>query len=277
MIINKFFSKISSKKNVDFSEKKNFDFPVNEIFYWRPLTGGHNFGDHLAKIIVNKVLATHGHMVEEEVNISKKIFSVGSVLHFAKNDNVIWGSGINGKKMSLEDHQYKTLDVRAVRGPLTRNFLNEKNIFVPEIYGDPALLLPYIFPGRFKKNSKKSISIVPNLHDLPKIKNKTLHNIISPFSSWNKCIKEILEAELIISSSLHGIIIAEAYGVPARYVRLSETENMFKYNDYMLGTGRSHMEAANNIDEAIEMGGMSPLVFNPTPLLNAFPIDLWRN
>ena len=41
----------------------------------------------------------------------------------------------------------------------------------------------------------------------------------------------------MVSSSLHGIVIAEAYGVPAVLVA-SSTEPVFKYEDYYAGTGR---------------------------------------
>lgn len=58
------------------------------------------------------------------------------------------------------------LDVRAVRGPLTREFLLKKGIACPEIYGDPTLLFPLYFP-EFKKAAKSSrdYSIVPHFSD----------------------------------------------------------------------------------------------------------------
>ncbi|MEJ7683905.1 MAG: polysaccharide pyruvyl transferase family protein [Segetibacter sp.] len=114
------------------------------------------------------------------------------------------------------------------------------------------------------------------MHDLQTAKEKKWDNVISPFTIWNNCISEILEADLVIASSLHGLIIAEAYGIPARYIRISETENLFKYNDYMMGTGRNEIDYARDIGEAIEMGGMRPPVFDAVKLLQTFPIDLWK-
>jgi len=246
-----------------------------DLYYWKPTKSGLNFGDHLSSIIVNKILGDNGHMLEEETAETKKLFAVGSVLHFAKDGDVVWGSGVNGKIVSSE-HTFKNLDVRAVRGPLTRDFLMQRGIKVPEVYGDPALLLPTIFPDRFVKTHEKPYVIVPNLHDLGiAVKNKWNH-IISPLSSWNKCITEILKARLVIASSLHGIIIAEAFGIPAIYIRITETENLFKYNDYTMGTGRGEISYSTSLNEALEMGGMAPPVFDPQKLINAFPIDLWR-
>src|SRR5699024_5466721 len=157
----------------------------------------------------------------------------------------------------------------------SREFLLNRGIDAPDIYGDPALLLPVVFPNRFKKVPKKPYVIVPNLHDLRIAQDAGWKNIISPFSSWNRCVEEIWQAEFVIASSLHGLIVAEAYGIPARYIRLSNEENLFKYNDYMLGTGRGEIEYAKSVDEALEMGGMPSLQFNSSKLLNSFPFDLW--
>ena len=259
-------------------QNKEFLLPFNHVdfFYWKPRDGSLNFGDHLSYVIVTKILADNNLLLEEETTDNSRLLALGSVLHFANNNNTIWGTGFNGK-ISLDEHQYQNLDVRAVRGPLTRDFLLGRNIAVPEIYGDPALLIPHIFKGKFQKSPKKDYAIVPNLHDLSIARANNWKNVISPLNSWNKCITEILEAEFIIASSLHGLILAEAFGIPARYIRLSSEENMFKYNDYYQGSGRSgEMEYAQSVEEALEMGGMQPLNFNHQKLLEAFPLDLWK-
>ncbi|WP_189690564.1 polysaccharide pyruvyl transferase family protein [Pseudorhodoferax aquiterrae] len=247
-----------------------------EVFSWSPSSGHRNFGDHLARVLVTKILADHGHVIEESVPAPRRLLTIGSVVHFGRTGDVVWGSGVNGKATDDTHHRYADLDVRAVRGPLTREFLMQRGIDVPEIYGDPALLLPHVFPGRFRADPRKRYAVVPNLHDLKKLQEEKVQHLVSPLDSWNNCVKQILQAELVISSSLHGIVIAEAYGIPARYVRYTETEKPFKYNDYMMGTGRAEMEAAKSIEEALEMGGMAGPRFDPKPLLDAFPIDIWR-
>ncbi|WP_207432137.1 polysaccharide pyruvyl transferase family protein [Sabulibacter ruber] len=246
-----------------------------DLYYWKPLNGSQNFGDHLSKVIVTKVLADRNHLLEEETKHQRTMLAIGSVLHFASDNDVIWGTGVNGK-VDVNEHTFSRLDVRAVRGPLTREFLMKRGIPVPEVYGDPALLIPHIFPGRFKKDPQKEYVVVPNLHDLKIAKVLNLKNVISPVWGWNKCVEEILKAEFVIASSLHGLIIAEAFGIPACYIRLTETENLFKYNDYLHGTGRGEIEFATSVAQALEMGGMQPPKFDAQKLLDAFPIDLWE-
>jgi len=49
----------------------------------------------------------------------------------------------------------------------------------------------------------------------------------------------LLDCGLVLSSSLHGLIFAEAFGVPARWLQLrgsAHSEGWFKYVDYFSGT-----------------------------------------
>jgi pyruvyltransferase len=222
------------------------------------------------------MLARHGLTLGDETKDRHRLFAIGSVLHFASDGAVIWGSGVNGK-IPADRHTFRNLDVRAVRGPFTRGFLMERSIAVPEVYGDPGLLLPHLTPGRFVATREKGPVFVPNLNDLTVLNEIKGHSvpIISPVTSWNRCISALLQHSLVLSSSLHGIVIAEAYGIPARYVRLTDEENLFKYRDYYAGTGRAQFSYASSIAEGLEMGGETAPIFDPEPLLRAFPFELW--
>ena len=50
-------------------------------------------------------------------------------------------------------------------------------------------------------------------------------------------VRALLGAERVVSSSLHGVILAEAYGIPATYLDSGNGENRFKYDDYYAGHG----------------------------------------
>ena len=60
---------------------------------------------------------------------------------------------------------------------------------------------------------------------------KRAGKVVSGEFSTEKAVKEN-KAKLVISSSLHGIILAETYGIPAILLMDKVTNNMFKYNDY---------------------------------------------
>lgn len=246
-----------------------------DLVYWRP-KGAVNFGDELGRTIVELMLARKGITIFDEVSTPRRLVTVGSVLDHAENDSVVWGTGRNGSKPDRA-HFFERLDVRAVRGPRTRKFLSERGLNVPEIYGDPALLLPALAGGRFKPTGVMDVLFVPNLNDYQGNIDfsKAKVPILDPRNSWNRAVEAILRAKFIVASSLHALIIAEAYGIPARYVRLTEHENLFKYQDYFEGTGRNLGEFATSIEQAVAMGGKELPDFNSTQLMESFPYDLW--
>tara|TARA_A100001391_G_scaffold48774_4_gene29039 strand:+ start:28572 stop:29390 length:819 start_codon:yes stop_codon:yes gene_type:complete len=246
-------------------------YPHVHAFFWKP-SHGLNFGDYLASVVVQRMLAAKEILLDEPAN-KARLFSVGSVLHFASTGDTIWGSGRNGK-ISSEQHSFVDLDVRAVRGPLTQKFLTDRGVSVPSVFGDPALLIPYLFPQRFKRQTQSGkIGVVPNLHDRDLLDRE---DVIDPLWNWSRVIDAICECEFIVSSSLHGLIIADAFGIPCAHVRLSETEPDFKYIDYCEGVGRTTFRSSTTVEEALDAGPLSAPDFDASPLLESFPYDLWE-
>ena len=88
-------------------------------------------------------------------------------------------------------------------------------------------------------------------------------------------VRAILQSRFVLSGSLHGLIIAEAFGIPARLLRLSDREALFKYQDYYLRTGRQACSPTRSVAEGLAQGGEPPPLFNAQALLDAFPMDLW--
>lgn len=194
--------------------------------YWWPAK---NFGDTLTPIILEWVLG-------EKVEFAKrsdggKLLAVGSVMIAARPNDVVWGTGSNRPGFFYNLQKTKFL---AVRGPLTRKQIKGD---VPEIYGDPAILLPLIYSPKIEK--KHRVGIIPHYVDKPIVAERP-EKIIDIQADWKTVIDEILSCDFIISSSLHGLIVAEAYGIPAAWVKLGEKIRgcEFKFNDYILGTGR---------------------------------------
>jgi pyruvyltransferase len=244
-----------------------------ELFYWRsPL--GVNFGDYLSSVIVSKMAADAGCFLDEERPGPVRLLGIGSILHFARDGDVVWGSGVNGK-IRDERHVFNSLDVRAVRGPLTRDFLMRRGIEVPEVFGDPGILVADLLSSRFPTPAERKapVAFVPNLHDLPKMEG--WENVVSPLDHWASVIRRISEAEHVISTSLHGLVIADALGVPCTYLRLSEEENTLKYEDYVLGVGRQRLDITRSREEAVRATPMGPVSPDLARLKASFPYDLW--
>lgn len=247
------------------------------LLYWKAKSF-ENFGDYLSVKIVERMLEKKGYKLSLKVDSRKRrLLAVGSILALAKEGDVIWGTGMNAKRMARSNYNFNHLDVRALRGPKTRAFLKENfNIDAPEIYGDPALLLPRLFP-EFKRSDHPSIKvlIIPHYADNKLFPKALFPNVAYTSDPWDEIVQRILEAEFVVSSSLHGVIVAEAFGIPSRYIRVSEGEPLFKYEDYYLGTGRESFTYATSLEEAVLLGGEPPFECDLDKLMDAFPYDYW--
>ncbi len=255
------------------------------LYYWEPRVHHDfsNFGDAISEKVVEKIVGHHLITTFNKFLLrdcgKNKLLALGSIIHMAEEGDVIWGAGINGKHLDGEDSQvyrFKNLDVRAVRGPLTRKFLLDMDIDCPKIYGDPALLLPRLFPElKKKKNPSLEYIIIPHC-DHESFFSQDSH-VVSVKEDWDYIIHMILDSKLVIATAMHGLIVAEAFGVPARYLKVSDSEPLFKYRDYYLGTGRPDFKYALTVDEALKMGGEPRLICDLNALMKAFPYDLFPN
>jgi len=241
-------------------------YPSSEtLFWWRRDDSTRNFGDELSPLIVERIV---GRKISASSSADTgRLLAIGSILHYAKNGDIVWGSGVNGK---IKRVTATTLDVRAVRGPLTRKFLMEQGIKCPEIYGDPALLLPLLFP-ELKPVPVEDFIVIPNLNEIEEYQG--LPHLVLPTDDCFQIIQKILGAKLVISGALHGIIVAEAFGIPAVHLRITNKEPLFKYQDYYLGTGRKTFKMASSLEEALRLGGEVLPKCDLEKLLNSFPYE----
>jgi pyruvyltransferase len=249
------------------------------LFWWKegPFV---NFGDYISYKMVERIvgqpLLSYNKRSPHQM---QKLLASGSIFYFANEGDVVWGSGINGLRMNKKDYLFNSLSVRSVRGPLTRAFLKRNfNIIAPEIYGDPALLFPYLFPEFKRKNyPKHEYVVIIHFRDIPYFINDDQSYLVHATEPWDVIIKAILNSKFVISSALHGIIIAESYGIPARLLRIGDSEPLFKFVDYYEGTGRNDFNYATSIEDALLMGGEPPAKCDLEQLYNAFPFEFWPN
>ena len=239
-----------------------------------------NFGDYLSRIVISKTAQNLGFERRKKAIENKKIIAIGSILHYANDGDIIWGTGVNGK-INPQKHSFTQLDVRMVRGPLTRQFLLKRNISTPKIFGDPALLLPKLFTHFVHKPISGKIIVVPNFNDLAMCAKiiPTGMKLVSPLLHWKSVLNEILTSELVIASSLHAIVLSESYGVPVRFVMPVGGEKLFKYKDYYLGTGREIDSEPDSIANVLtpDSGILMPKpTFDSKLMFDAFPGELFE-
>lgn len=215
-----------------------------------------------------------------------RLLCIGSIIEdFSSEKSIIWGSGcIYGNKIIKAIPK----KVCAVRGELSRQVLLKQGIPCPKIYGDPALLLPYIYAPHVEKKYK--YGFIPHVvdYDLPHVKDfrekhpEILFIKFRDYKSWQDVIEQINSCENIISSSLHGLIISDAYGIPNVRVIFSNQiiGGDFKFKDYFSGVDRQYIDpfdCRNEIRLDIivqELEKYNPVTYDPQELLKAFPYKL---
>lgn len=249
----------------------------------------YNFGDdinfHLVKHLSGKRVINIRDTFITWLPI-KNYICIGSVIEwFTDNNSILWGCGASPGTAPLK---HKPKMVLAVRGPLTRKYLLSQGVACPEVYGDPGLLMPMMYPC--KKEKKYKIGIIPHFLDynLPNVKElKRKHGDICIIKLWGGELQTIIdkmnECEIIASSSLHGLIISDAYGIPNVWIRLSNEKSGsggdFKYQDYFASVGRQEtvpLDFRNNHDIDISIIAdkakeYKNIVFDATPLLRSCP------
>jgi len=194
--------------------------------------GTKNFGDTLSLPILSHFAA--GPVELAERNERGKVLAVGSILTCMRPGDVIWGAGVQ------QDQRFRAdgATFLAVRGPLTRASIDGEP--VPEVYGDPALLMPLVYDPDV--DVVNDVGVVPHFVDAAVSRERNrgaLH--ISVKSPWRDVVRQIKSCRRIIATSLHGIVVAEAYGIPVMwhpsYTGKLRSTNL-KFQDYFMGTGR---------------------------------------
>ncbi len=233
-----------------------------------------NVGDMLSPIVVEYMLQ------KKHININKKIkkrlhlYAIGSILTAGIQDATVWGSGVLNTKLAYR-LKHRKLDVRLIRGPLTGAILEDYGHNNPKKYGDPALLLPYIYnPQNIKKEFKYGL-ILHKDYNYKHLSNDKIIEINIKTNDYKKFIDKILSVDIVISSSLHGIILAESYGVPA--ILLKPQKDYIKYYDYYYSTGRMNFPVASSVDEAMMMEPANIPDFRKIRdnIENTFPYDIF--
>ncbi len=166
------------------------------------------------------------------------LLTVGSILrHVSYADRaVVWGSGI----ISRNDVFSAPREIRAVRGPETRRRCLELGFACPEVYGDPAILLPEYYksdPG----GRRKGLAIAPHFVDFERVSRAVPPDVrvIDVTMSVEAVIDALAGSEVVLSSSLHGLIVAHAYGTPAVWIRSGTpiAGDNVKFIDYFMSLG----------------------------------------
>lgn len=210
-----------------------------------------NMGDQLNRLVLERLF---GCVVEPATPEEAEMFGIGSHLSLlAKIDPTqkppvaVWGTGFISKLSTTARIPATGIDIRAVRGELSRRVLEGKlgrPLDVPT--GDPGLLANRLFTEPVPKAHR--LGVIPHFRErddprfqeLARLSDDSV--VIDLTGDPLSVIREIASCEEVISSSLHGLIVADSFGIPNLHVKVTDRVNGdgFKFADYYSAFGIEH-------------------------------------
>lgn len=293
---------------------------------WAGTTARHpyaNLGDALSPIVVSALsgLPVAYHRFESS---RERMAAVGTIGHkFAGGTVHFWGTGLNAWRGIMDaPGRYELpadtrFEVHAMRGPASANHLRRRGLEVPEVYGDPVWFTPKIFPPAPAKRYElgvilhvaelykpgegegiprlprwKRYRIPPHLRDQVKVFTTLTEPTLTSIAAR---IREITACKRIVSTSLHGLVLAEAYGIPCVYMPYAAGRGMtvsmvrknakvdYRMRDFYLGMGVKQRFIFGQLgDEPTPWKALmrqidrhwTPIDWSPVAFLEAFPLPL---
>lgn len=236
-----------------------------------------NFGDELSPLLIRRLF---GIRVKHSGMDAADLVATGSLMEWAEDKvaamrPVVWGSGF------IEDggpYRGRPLDVRAVRGELSLQRLPDQKRAVA--LGDPGLLASLAFP-RSTEARRGDIGLVPHFTDwdhpsVQKAREDPRIRVIDPLGGAASVVDLISRCRVIVSSSLHGLVVAESYGIPSVWTRIDGgiIGGSYKFRDYYSAFGVSR--DALTLEEALANADDLRREWQPLPGLERVTQDLLR-
>lgn len=201
-----------------------------------------NWGDNLNPYLIRKLSGRPVvHARDVYAVLTSEIYGViGSWLGNIRHPNlIVWGLGFIHHNGEITK---RPKCIRAVRGPRTLNKLRDAGYTQPIAVCDPALMIPLLYTPKPKAN--KIVGVIPHLRDrkLPifdRLAETPGYKVIDICSDIEDFCERLAECEAVVSSSLHAVVAAHAFKIPAQFIKVSDNPlgDGFKLLDYLSSVG----------------------------------------
>lgn len=221
----------------------------------------------------------------------KTYLTVGSIAAWGNRKSVIWGSGFMNENENFNGGQ-----VLALRGKLSAEKIKNQIPYQITVFGDPALLLSILYNN--PQTQKHFVGIIPHWKDIDSIKSTCPEQFIIDLRTKeiSSVIDKIRSCKYILSSSLHGIIVAHCYNIPAIWIKEGYIDtDGFKFRDYFSSVGirnylpyenykeivsdESSVEELFSLNKEISLPQINIKIIQKS-LLQSYPLplmDKWKN
>lgn len=220
------------------------------VYWWRSRNGGYNLGDELTPVLLRHLF---GADIERKPLHQARLAGAGSLLGWPwalpgaadnsrKEPLSIVGSGLMEAKDDLG--QLDCVKIHSVRGYLSKMLLPPEMV-AQSTMGDPGLLVS-LLPHR-RKAPNHRIGVIPHVgsigrsHFTERLAGLKDYRIIDfRTTDVDAVLAEMLDCQVIYSQSLHGLVMADALGIPNTWLDFGRLHpgGSFKFYDYFSSVRR---------------------------------------
>jgi hypothetical protein len=196
-----------------------------------------NFGDILNPYVVEKLTGLPPIFGPKGAGV----LAIGSTIRFARDGSQVWGTGTP----RMSDRLNPRAVYLAVRGPLTARLVQQSGGRAHAVFGDPACLLPRLYRPR-PAAQRFALGVVLHHAHEGRLQFdgdvKVISVLRAGYDGIEAFIDELCQCERVLTSSLHGLIVSHAYGIPAQWFTVAGATDAVpgdgtKYHDYLLSVG----------------------------------------
>ncbi len=210
--------------------------------------GTGNAGDILAKNLIRHVYSEDSVCVKDD---GKRLLCIGSIGHRIKSGDVLCGVGCKDIELSLVDPA--TVTIYGLRGPLSLEKFRAAGFDVSNVKFllDPGLMIRFMLNAASVSPVRGRVAFIPHYrerYEAARHMPSKMH-FIDIDADPIEVGREILSSEVILSSSLHGIIFAHALGRSAVLVRPGTPEPLSKFEDYYLSVDLPFTPPLDSVDK----------------------------
>lgn len=194
-----------------------------------------NVGDQYAPVVIEN---TSGLLARTPQSAEQAhLLSVGSVFAMATPQSVIWGTGLMGP--DFDTPQVPADQISALRGKLSANLLIKSGFPLKDIaFGDPGILAAKIINKDIAPVDGR-IGFIPHISDRRHPASRAFRKHDNVFflnvaDEPTVFLEKMKTCQYIASSSLHGLIFADALGIPNTWITIGGKlgGGFFKFHDY---------------------------------------------